>query len=324
MTKRTFLKYTLLTPFILNLTSYAKQLNLWKAGKYGFFEFEKIHKNIFVMHGANTMPDEDNMSFINNIGLIVGKKGLILIDSGRSYLIAQKIMEQVKNISSKPIVAIINTHNHDDHWFGNGAIKEQYPNVQIYAHEKMEQVAKELYFDYLPSRKPSLQRAKVLAYPNKFLRHKQSITIAGEELYIQHPEAAHTLSDITITHIKSNIIFMGDTLLESTLANFGLHSSIQGNIRFLEKIEKQHEYTSYVVGHGKIGTKQQTLIPYLQFLQIIEEEVTKAYKNDIDVFELATCKNRIIQRIEWEGENWNFPLYFLDRYMEHIYGELEA
>jgi len=129
-------------------------------------------------------------------------------------------------------------------------------------------------------------KAKTFHLPSLFVEDGDTIEIDGEYFSIQHPKSAHSNSDITITHQKSNVIFVGDIVLESTLGYFSEISSILENIKFLEKIAQQKRYALYVVGHGTSGNHEKTVAPYLYYLSSIKEEVSKAYKEDKGVFEL--------------------------------------
>lgn len=318
ITRRKFLTLSSLLP----LLAYADEiLKPWHLGHHGDFEFKKVSQNVYIMHGINSSVDTDAQCFVDNPAFIESKNGIILIDSGASYHVGKAILTQIKRVSDKPIIAIFNTHHHSDHWFANGAIKEVYPNVSIYAHHDFIDYAKNQYFRADKSQF-NYQKAKKVAFPNIFVKDKEQIQIDSEIFEIEYPPVSHTSTDIVITHKKSNIIFMGDVALESILSNFVSGSSILGNLAFLEKIMKRDEYALYVAGHGRAGDKAFVIAPYYRYLKVIKEEVEQAYKDDISIFELSSCKTRIIERLTWD-ESFNFPLRFLDNHIQFIYLEFE-
>jgi glyoxylase-like metal-dependent hydrolase (beta-lactamase superfamily II) len=275
------------------------------------------------MHGvSNVAPNTENRGFINNPAFIETQNGLILIDPGGSYEIGMQVLAQIRRVTLKPVLAIFNTHDHADHWFANVVFKEVFPDVKIYAHSQMKASALELYGGQYRSRGFVFEAGREVVFADHFLEDGDIVTIDGEKLHILHPPSAHTNSDISISHLNSNTIFMGDLLMSNTLANFGLHSSIQGNIRFLEKIRDENTYTFYIPGHGPSGGKEDVLMPYLTYLSIIEDEVKKAYAQDVTGSGLEALKEKIILRLGWE--ELPFSLGFVERYMYHIYGELEV
>ena len=78
---------------------------------------------------------------IANSIMVVGKDGIIIIDTTESVEAAQSILAEFRKVTDKPVKAIIYTHNHSDHICGvKGFVSEDDVSsgrVQIYAHESM-------------------------------------------------------------------------------------------------------------------------------------------------------------------------------------------
>ena len=113
----------------------------WDIPTVGNFQFEAITDEVYVMHDPNEEPSAANMGFMNNPGLIVSKKGAIVIDPGSSYLVGKQVLAEIRKITEKPVLAVFNTHIHGDHWLANHAISEAYPRSTIYAHPNMKKQA---------------------------------------------------------------------------------------------------------------------------------------------------------------------------------------
>ena len=97
----------------------------------GEFAFEEVATNVYVMHGPLEEPNPDNHGFMNNPALIVGDEGLILIDPGSTLQVGMKILEEMEKVSTKPVLAVFNSHIHGDHWLGNQAVRQAYPDQQV-------------------------------------------------------------------------------------------------------------------------------------------------------------------------------------------------
>jgi len=318
--RRDFLRYTSLGLATVLSSLEAKAIVPWHLGHHGDFYFHQMVQNVYIMHGAKKR-DADAQCFIHNPAFIESKNGIIIIDPGASYVVGKEVLKQIQQISSKPIIAILITHYHSDHWFANGAVVEAYPDVKIYGHKNIIDSAKKMYLEGT-ERIISQRKAKSFHLPSYFVEDEERLEIDGEHFTIQHPKAAHCNSDIIITHQKSNIIFLGDVVLESTLGYFSNISSILENIKFLEKIAKQKRYTLYVPGHGVSGSFEHTVEPYLYYLTTIKEEVTKAYQEGQGIFELQKAQENIKHKFIWK-ENFNLPLRFLESHMQFVYIELE-
>ncbi len=320
LSRRDFFRYVSLGLIGIVSQLQAKVFNPWHLGHHGDFSFKQMAQNVYIMHGAKKR-DADAKCFIHNPAFIESKNGIILIDPGASYFVGKKVLNQIKQISTKPIIAIFNTHYHSDHWFANGAVVEAYPDVKIYGHKNIIDSAKKMYLEGA-ERIASQRKAKTFHLPSYFVEDGENLEIDSEHFAIQHPKAAHSNSDISITHEESNVIFLGDLVLESTLGYFSELSSILENITFLEKIAKQKRYALYVPGHGVSGKYEKTVEPYLYYLANIKEEVTKAYHQDYGIFELQKAKEVLKNRFAWK-DNFNFPLRFLETHMQFVYIELE-
>ena len=275
--------------------------SVFTLGKYGTFKFEKANDNVYIMHGPVVGPNKENEGFMNNPAVIESEHGLIVVDPGGNYNVGKKVLAEIEKISSKPIIAVFNTHKHGDHWFANKAIVEKYPNVDIYAHEHMIKVSKEgeadVWYGILNrATKGNLEGTKEFAFPTKALVDGDKIEIDGQKFVVMHPKVAHTDTDLVITHENSKTIFLGDNLMKGRLGSFDESSSVFGDIELLEQIKKDTNYTLYVPGHGMSGKKDETIDPFLNYLKVLVTEGQKAYDDDKESYEI---KDEVLKKLEW-------------------------
>ncbi|TGL64244.1 alkyl sulfatase dimerization domain-containing protein [Leptospira sarikeiensis] len=73
---------------------------------------------------------------IANSILIIGKDGLIIVDTMDDRKAGEEVFAEFRKISTLPVKAIIYTHSHPDHIFGSGAFAKD-GNPEIYAHETL-------------------------------------------------------------------------------------------------------------------------------------------------------------------------------------------
>ena len=302
----------------------SKSTGKFTLGKYGSFKFKKMNKNVYVMHGPVVEPNKENRGFMNNPAVIVSRKGLIVIDPGGNYNIGKKVLAQIEKVSKKPILAVFNTHKHGDHWFANKAIVEKYPNVTIYADEHMIKAVKkgeaEKWYKILDRMtEGNLGGTKAFAYPTKALKNGDKVEVDGETFIVRHPNVTHTDTDLLIEHVNSKTLFLGDNVMKGRLGAFDSSSSIFGNIALLEEIISQKALTLYVPGHGKSGKRDETIGPYLNYLKIVKEEVSKAYEDDMQAYEV---KDKLLKRLE-AYKDWDAIGHVLGKHMSKVYSEME-
>ncbi len=108
---------------------------------------------------------------MNNPAIVESKNGLIVIDPGGNYNVGKKVLAEIEKVSKKPIIAILNTHKHGDHWFANRAIQSKYPKIDIYAHPNMIKEVKageaDKWYGILERLSKNLKGTKPYSFPNQ-------------------------------------------------------------------------------------------------------------------------------------------------------------
>ena len=93
-----------------------------------FWDPPTVHK---VTDGVYSAVGFDSANSI----MIEGDDGIIIIDTLNNYENAKKVIAEFRNITDKPVKAIIYSHGHMDHVHGTTAFLEEGEDVEIYAHE---------------------------------------------------------------------------------------------------------------------------------------------------------------------------------------------
>jgi glyoxylase-like metal-dependent hydrolase (beta-lactamase superfamily II) len=86
------------------------------------YKFEKVADGVYYATGGVGS---------NNV-VIVNDRDVVLVDDGTTPAAARAFLEDIKLITNKPVIAVVNTHFHYDHTDGNSVFA---PDVQIIGHE---------------------------------------------------------------------------------------------------------------------------------------------------------------------------------------------
>jgi glyoxylase-like metal-dependent hydrolase (beta-lactamase superfamily II) len=314
-------KLTLLFLIAFSTTSYA-----WTIKSLGEFKFEPLgnSKQAYVMHGPMDEPNEQNFGFMNNPGIIIGASGVVVVDPGGTYQIGKRVIEEIKKITNKPIVAVFNTHVHGDHWLGNQAIIEAYPNITIYAHPQMIIEAKngegDRWVNVMQNLTNGLSEGTIATYPTQSTAHLQIIKVAGEVFKIHNPTVkAHTTTDIMIEHIGSKTLFLGDNDVVQRFGRFDATSDMHSNIKVLQyaiNLNLNH----YVPGHGPSGNAKEAVQPFLNYINIIKTEAEKGYEEDLAAYEIKPILNKKLSLYQ----NWHGYKAQLGKNISKMLSEIEA
>ncbi len=77
-----------------------------------------------------------DVGFGGNAVAILTDDGIVMFDTSGTPASAQAILAELRKLTDKPVLYVINSHWHWDHWGGNQVFKAAYPNVQFLSSEK--------------------------------------------------------------------------------------------------------------------------------------------------------------------------------------------
>lgn len=218
------------------------------AAAESVFAMEDLGNGVYVHHGEHLDIDEGYQGDICNISFVVGSKGVAVIDTGGSLKVGQQLRAEIKKITDKPILYVINTHVHPDHIFGNAAFKQD--NPKFIGHEKLEQAmfTRKEGYDKLNARfLGSDAKGTDIVAPTKVVKSVETLDLGDRQLKVTAHPNAHTNTDLTVEDSKTQTLFTGDLVfIERTPV---IEGDIKGLIAELDTLKKV-PFKQLVPGHG--------------------------------------------------------------------------
>ena len=86
-------------------------------------EIQKITSNVYALVGQRGPISKWYYGTNATFGIVITGDGVVLIDSGASYLAAKEIHRKIQQITDKPVIMVINTGSEDLRWLGNSYFK---------------------------------------------------------------------------------------------------------------------------------------------------------------------------------------------------------
>jgi glyoxylase-like metal-dependent hydrolase (beta-lactamase superfamily II) len=80
-------------------------------------------------------PDAPDTFPQGNTTVVIGEKGVLVVDSCLLPTSAREDIEQIRKWTSKPVTYLVNTHWHFDHTLGNATYAAAFPGIQIVAQQ---------------------------------------------------------------------------------------------------------------------------------------------------------------------------------------------
>jgi glyoxylase-like metal-dependent hydrolase (beta-lactamase superfamily II) len=173
-----------------------------------------------------------------NVGLVAGDRGLLLVDTHASEVEARRVVAQVRRLGAGEVVAVVNTHEHFDHCFGNMVLAEEYGDPPFLAHEDAVSGIREnaprwqadarRYAEDPPTpedrEEATRQRHRDIAasrlhIPDQTFASARVVDLGDRLVELVHPGRGHTAGDAVVRVADADVLFAGDLVEESAARN---------------------------------------------------------------------------------------------------------
>ena len=247
----------------------------------------QIDENVYVY--VDTKNSSKDNSFGANAGIIIGKNGIVVVDTLISSKAAKRFIRDIRAISRKPIKYVINTHYHLDHAFGNceftklGAVIVAQENDKKAMESSGEETLKNI--SWFKLTEDDMKGTK-LAYPTLSYGDKMEIDLGDQKVELIHARYSHTEGDTLVYLPGKKIIFAGDVLFTNYHPFIG-----EGNIdewaKELEEI-KSMDVEKIIPGHGPLSTKKD-LDDMKAYIIMFDQKAKELSLRLTDAQEIATA-----------------------------------
>ncbi len=220
-----------------------------------------------VSDGVYAYIQPDGTWWINNTGFLTGPQGVISIDSCATRRRTQAYLDAIAGVTPAPVRAVVNTHHHGDHTFGNCL----FPGAAIIAQER----ARDEAIAFGPPRELPFWDGPdwgELTLDPPFVTYADQIAVHAGDLraQVRHVgSAAHTTNDSIVWIPGRSVLFCGDLIFNGGTP-FVLMGSVAGAIDVLRHVIVPLRARTIVPGHGPVFTGMEPIdrtMDYLGFVQ---------------------------------------------------------
>ena len=268
------------------------------------FEIAKVADGLYAAVAAPAYKINSNAAIIEN------EDGVIVVDTHSKPSAARAVVEQIREITPKPVRYVINTHFHWDHWQGNEVYPAAYPGVEVITSEitreamlrknpkriqdqiraipeEIAQLKAELAAATSPQRKAELQSdlrqaeeylAELQrlrpALPTLAFENAMKILRTDREIQLLHLGRAHTAGDVFVYLPKEKVVVTGDCVIG--WAPYMADGYPEDWVRTLRQLERL-DFTRMIMGHGDVAGKEwlRFFIAYLEdLIETVRREAT--------------------------------------------------
>ncbi len=234
----------------------------------------------------------DNEGFISNAGVVITDESVIIFDALGTPSLAQKMLEEIRKITNKPITKVIVSHYHADHIYGLQVFKGL--GAKIFAPAGADEyLSSETSLERLEERRfslsPWVNEETRLVKPDYYYEKGESFTEGGVKLTVSLVGAAHSDGDLTLYVDTDQVLFSGDIIFEGRVAYLG-DADTRHWLQTLERMETS-KLKALIPGHGQVAADPNQAIGqtrrYLAFLRKIMADAFENLQSFDEVYDEA-------------------------------------
>lgn len=216
---------------------------------------EKLSARVAMVFAADGFPTADNRGMMSNVLFVITSAGVVVLDSGASVQIGEMALRRLRTLTQQPVVAVINSHYHGDHFLGNDAfVQAAGAALPIYAHpaarRQIEGVAGSGWQSAMARWTNGATLGTRLVPPNRDAKHGDVLRFGDTTLKIHHHGVAHTESDLCIEVVEDQVLYAGDVVMNGRIANMD-DGSYVGTLKCIDALQRDVPGALWVPGHGR-------------------------------------------------------------------------
>ncbi|MBA4176547.1 MAG: MBL fold metallo-hydrolase [Leptothrix sp. (in: Bacteria)] len=215
----------------------------------------RLSPRVAMVYAEDGFPTPENLGMMANIVFVLTSAGVVVVDTGASKQIGEMAVRRLRTLTAQPVVALINTHYHGDHFLGNEAFVQAFgPALPIYAHPgtraRIAGTAGSLWHSLMERWTNGATLGTQVVVPNREAGHGTALRVGDTTLRLHHHGVAHTEADLCVEIVEDGVVCVGDVAMNGRIANMD-DGSYLGTLRCLDALERDTKARLWVPGHGR-------------------------------------------------------------------------
>lgn len=242
---------------------------------------QQVAQGLWMIEGATEYFTDENGGAIVNVVLAETDAGLVIVDTGTSLRYGQALADLALGLSGRGVAALINTHHHPDHFFGNQA----FPGVPVHALPKTRSEAQahgdgfadglyRILGDWMRGTEPRPPDTDVTA---------TTLSIGGREFEVL-PLAGHTAADLALMDKATGTLIAGDLCFLNRAPTTPTADLVvwQQSLDFIEAARP----AGIIPGHGPLDRTGASLAQTRAYLTWLSDTLQAAAEEGFDMVEV--------------------------------------
>ena len=279
----------------------------------------EVIPNVWSAIGATAPPTYENAGHNNNLSFLITGDGVIVINGGANYKLAEALHGEIKSITDQPVKLVINENGQGHAMLGNSYWAEQ--GVEILAHADAAHEFEEYGPQILEGMKRYAQEnseGTTLVQPTRTFTDKEVIEMGDMHIEVLHSGPAHGPGDTQVWLPELGMVIAGDIAFNNRMTPIFVETCTSCWIETWETAFAPLGATYVIPGHGNptnMAQVEKDTIGYLKHLRKVVGEhldnggsLDDAYYVDqepyryLDTFDELATKNagQVFAEMEFE------------------------
>ena len=230
-----------------------------------------------IADGVSVIPDSNHVAMVPNVGIIVGARSTLVVDTGFGPANARVVLEEARRIGGKRPIFLTHTHCHPEHGFGAnviaGDVTVVYNEAQWDELREKGAALLQLFRTRMPALAPMLDGVEFVR-PDILYAGSVKLDLGGRVVELREVGGAHSRGDQAIVVRGSKrVLFTGDLVEERYFGILGDHESHV--VPWIDRLHTLEQLGADVVvpGHGLVGGRE-LIVGFRAYLELAKRRVS--------------------------------------------------
>lgn len=221
------------------------------------YPVKRLSPRVAMVWTPDGFPTPENRGMMANVVFVITSAGVVVLDTGASVQIGEMAIRRLRTLTDKPVVAVINSHFHGDHFLGNQAFRDAFgKGLPIHAHPatitQIAGTAGSMWRTMMEQWTNGASVGTEVVVPDHPAEHGTTLRFGDTTLRLHHHGVAHTPGDLCTEVVEDGVVYVGDVAMNGRIANMD-EGSYLGTFRTMDALERDTRATLWIPGHGDAG-----------------------------------------------------------------------
>lgn len=253
----------------------------------------KVTEDVYSAIGATAPPTYENSGHNNNLSFVITSDGVLVVNAGDNYLLAQALHTEIKKLTDQPVKYVVLENGQGHAMLGMNYWQEQ--GAQIIAHtDTADEI--ELHGEQILQRMQTRNRDKSmgteLSVPDLTFEDEMTLTMGDTHIVLLNLGPAHSPGDSMVWLPEKEVIITGDMAFHERLLPVFDDTDTQGWVDTWAKFEALNA-NIVVPGHGHVtdmATVKEWTYDYLVYMRDAVNEILDNGGSLLDAYSIDQSK----------------------------------